>query len=143
MRCRASSPSLSRRNAVLAPGGSGRQSRSALWLVGDQQRRFDAGAYWQPGAFYAVIPYLAMMVPALSLSIYAVGVLLAGAFAFMRDAKSPLSQPATAGAIASAPRRRRSALRYLRGGNAGGCYYPTERTSNARLVLHMLVSTDL
>jgi len=30
-------------------------------------------------------------------------------------------------------------LRYLRGGTAGGCYYPTERTSNSRLVLHMLV----
>jgi citrate/tricarballylate utilization protein len=30
-------------------------------------------------------------------------------------------------------------LRYLRGGTAGGCYYPSERTSNSRLVLHMLV----
>jgi citrate/tricarballylate utilization protein len=30
-------------------------------------------------------------------------------------------------------------LRYLRGGNAGGCYYPSQRTSNSRLILHMLV----
>jgi citrate/tricarballylate utilization protein len=30
-------------------------------------------------------------------------------------------------------------LRYLRGGTAGGCFYPTEKTSNARLVYHMLV----
>src|SRR5712691_1499794 len=38
-----------------------------------------------PGAFYAVVPYLAMMLPALLLSVYAVGVMLAGAFAFARD----------------------------------------------------------
>ena len=90
------------------------------------------------GAFYAVIPYLWMMVPALLLSIYAVGVMLAGAFAFMRDAKSPLMKPANVGAIVSAFGESFT-LRYLRGGNAGGCYYPTERTSNSRLVLHMLV----
>jgi citrate/tricarballylate utilization protein len=29
-------------------------------------------------------------------------------------------------------------LRYLRGGTAGGCTYPSERASNARLALHML-----
>src|SRR5438067_12063911 len=44
-------------------------------------------AHTGPGAFYAVVPYLAMMLPALLVSLYALGVLLAGAFAFARDAR--------------------------------------------------------
>jgi len=91
-----------------------------------------------PGAFYAVVPYLAMMLPALVLSLYAFGVLLAGAFAFARDVRGKADDfvqwPAVIAAAGEA-----LGLRYLRGGNAGGCNYPTERTSNARLVLHMLV----
>jgi citrate/tricarballylate utilization protein len=91
-----------------------------------------------PGAFYAVVPYLGMMLPALVVSLYAIGVLLAGAFAFARDTLGQpgdfLQWPALLGAAQEA-----LGLHYLRGGQAGGCYYPTERTSNARLVLHMLV----
>jgi citrate/tricarballylate utilization protein len=91
-----------------------------------------------PGAFYAVVPYLGMMLPALLLSIYAVGVMLAGAFAFARDigGRRIALADIRAGLVAA---REALSLRYLRGGTAGGCYYPTERTSNARLVLHMLV----
>ncbi len=95
-------------------------------------------AHTGPGAFYAVVPYMAMMLPALLLSLYAIGVLLAGAFAFARDARGQAKDfvqwPAVVAAAGEA-----LGLRYLRGGNAGGCNYPTERTSNARLVLHMLV----
>ena len=91
-----------------------------------------------PGAFYAVVPYLAMVVPALLLSVYAVGVLLAGAFAFVHDIRTTpgdfVEWPALVAAAGEA-----FGLRYLRGGTAAGCYYPTERTSNSRLVLHMLV----
>src|SRR4051812_11569198 len=89
-----------------------------------------------PGSFYAVIPYLWMMLPALALSIYAVGVMLAGAFAFLHDTRGNAnwSTGDVMGALGEA-----FTLRYLRGGNAGGCYYPSERTSNARLILHMLV----
>jgi citrate/tricarballylate utilization protein len=91
-----------------------------------------------PGAFYAVVPYMAMMLPALLLSFYATGVLLAGAFAFARD------MPGRAGDFLQWRALREAGsdalgLRYLRGGAAGGCTYPTERTSNARFVLHMLV----
>jgi citrate/tricarballylate utilization protein len=87
------------------------------------------------GAFYAVVPYLWMMVPALLLSVYAVGVMLVGAFAFTRDTRlSRVHVGELLGAFGEA-----LSLRYLRGGNAGGCYYPSERTSNSRLVLHMLV----
>jgi len=91
-----------------------------------------------PGAFYAIVPYLGMMLPALLVSVYAIGVLLAGAFAFARETRGRpadfLYWPALLGAGRDA-----LGLHYLRGGQAGGCYYPTERTSNARLVLHMLV----
>ena len=91
-----------------------------------------------PGAFYTVIPYVAMVVPALALSLYAVGVMLAGAFAFARDIRGKprdyVLWPAVFAAAGEA-----LGLRYLRGGTAGGCTYPTDRPSNTRLVLHMLV----
>jgi citrate/tricarballylate utilization protein len=91
-----------------------------------------------PGAFYAVVPYLGMMLPALLLALYAVGVMLAGALAFARDigGRRIALADVRAGLVAA---REALSLRYLRGGTAGGCYYPTERTSNARLVLHTLV----
>jgi citrate/tricarballylate utilization protein len=92
-----------------------------------------------PGAFYAVIPYLVMMLPALLLSIYAVAVLIAGAFAFARDiGGAPVSLAPQWRSVVTAAGEA-FGLRYLRGGTAGGCYYPSERTSNARLVLHMFV----
>jgi citrate/tricarballylate utilization protein len=96
-------------------------------------------AHTGPGAFYAVVPYLAMMLPALLLSLYALGVLLAGAFAFARDARGQKAKDLVQWSAVLAAAGEALGLRYLRGGNAGGCNYPTERTSNARLVLHMLV----
>src|SRR5438105_4297105 len=91
-----------------------------------------------PGAFYTVVPYLAMVLPALLLSLYAAGVMLAGAFAFAKHIGATrtisgtwrTALPAAGAALG---------LRYLRGGTGGGCYYPSQRTSNTRLVLHMLV----
>lgn len=102
-------------------------------VAGDPRRVFEVQR--GPGAFYAVVPYLAMMVPALALSLYAVGVLVAGAFAFTRDAGSPAWRWS---AILGATREALN-LQYLRGGTAGACFYPTERVSDSRRVLHMLV----
>ena len=87
-----------------------------------------------PGAFYAVIPYLVMMLPALLVSLYAIGVMLAGAFSFARDIGLVANARPVLAAVGES-----LGLRYLRGGTAGGCYYPSERTSNSRLLLHMLV----
>jgi citrate/tricarballylate utilization protein len=101
-------------------------------LTGDPRRLFLASG--TPGSFYAVVPYLGMVLPALALALYAVWVLVAGAFAFLRDSGGAWTWRALGGAAADA-----ATLRYLRGGTADGCYYPDERTSNARLVLHMLV----
>jgi len=87
-----------------------------------------------PGAFYTVVPYVAMMAPFLALTAYAVGVLVLGAFAFARDTGARWDWGAISGATRDA-----LVLRYLQGGNADACYYPSEKTSRARLVLHMLV----
>ncbi len=89
-----------------------------------------------PGAFYSVIPYLVMMVPALLISLYAVFVMVAGALTFAKDigARGNVSWKQVLSAAGES-----FSLRYLRGGTAGGCFYPTERTSNSRLMFHMLV----
>src|SRR5262245_8305538 len=42
-------------------------------------------AHFGPGAFYAVVPYVMMLVPMLVLTVYGLAVLLVGAFAFARD----------------------------------------------------------
>jgi citrate/tricarballylate utilization protein len=96
------------------------------------------GQHQGPGAFYQVVPYLAMMLPALLLSIYAVGVVLVGAFAFARDTHGKPGDFLQWRALKEAGGDALG-LRYLRGGAAGGCTYPTERASNSRLILHMLV----
>ena len=91
-----------------------------------------------PGAFYRVVPYVAMVVPAAALSVYAVGVMIASAFAFVRSTRGGAAERVQ-WRFALVALREALGLRYLRGGTAGGCYYPTERVSNGRLVLHMLV----
>jgi citrate/tricarballylate utilization protein len=90
-----------------------------------------------PGAFYAVIPYVVMLVPALLVSLYAIWVMLTGALHFARDIGGQRGSHNWRPLLLAAGES--LGLRYLRGGTAGGCYYPTERTSNSRLLLHMLV----
>ncbi len=91
-----------------------------------------------PGAFYAVIPYAVMLVPAMLVSLYAIWVMLSGAVLFAREiGREQLLVVSWRPMLAAAGEA--FGLRYLRGGTAGGCYSPSERTSNSRLVLHMLV----
>jgi citrate/tricarballylate utilization protein len=52
----------------------------------------------------------------------------------LRDARGSLSASAFGGAVIDS-----LVLRYLRGGDADGCTYPSERASYSRYVLHMLV----
>jgi len=115
---------------------------SALFFVGvvvgtgSWSRLF--AAQQGPGAFYSVIPYAWMMWPAMLVSLYVLAVLVGGAITFMQDTRSltrQLASPRAAwDAIVDAV-----ALRYLRGGDADGCTYPSERASYSRYVLHMLV----
>jgi citrate/tricarballylate utilization protein len=127
--------SLARRNAwLLVTGGA-----VSLVFFGIVAALAPGGLFTArqgPGAFYSVIPYLVMMVPALLLSLYAIGVMLAGAFAFAKDIGAQ-GRYTTRQLLSAAGEA--FSLRYLRGGTAGGCFYPSERTSNSRLVFHMLV----
>ncbi len=90
-----------------------------------------------PGAFYEIVPYLAMVLPALAISAYVVVALVAGAINFCRDTHGSwtdlLDLRALWGATAEA-----LSLRWLRGGGEG-CYYPEDRGSYSRLVYHSLV----
>lgn len=90
-----------------------------------------------PGAFYEVVPYLALMLPALAVSLYGAGVIIAGALAFAQDAQGAPRELLKGRALARAAVEAVS-LRWLRGGGAG-CYYPKARGSSARRILHSLV----
>ena len=91
-----------------------------------------------PGAFYTVIPYVVMLVPAMVISLYAIWAMLTGAFLFARDIGGQRLVASNWRAVLAAVGESLT-LRYLRGGTGGGCFYPTERTSNSRLVYHMMV----
>jgi citrate/tricarballylate utilization protein len=90
-----------------------------------------------PGAFYRVVPYAAMVLPALGVSIYVLTVLALGAWRFWTDTGRSLPDlvhlPSLFAAAHDALR-----LRYLEGGGEG-CFYPRERPSRARTILHSAV----
>ena len=91
-----------------------------------------------PNSFYAVIPYLGLMVPALVVSLFGVVVMAGGALSFHRagggSARELLDPRLWLGTGWEA-----ITLRYL-GGGGGGCYYPDqERPESSRRWLHSLV----
>ena len=95
-----------------------------------------------PGSFYALIPYLAMAIPALLLTAYALAVLGVGAVRLWRAAGGGVPEAAGGRSWATALREGLE-LRWLRGGGPG-CYYPdAERPSSARRHLHVLLVAGL
>jgi citrate/tricarballylate utilization protein len=88
------------------------------------------------GAFYRVVPYAAMVVPASLIVLYAAGVFWLGVARFWRDTRASLSDLVNPSAIVDATRDAFS-LRYLRGGG-DGCNYPDEHFSQTRRWLHHL-----
>ena len=93
--------------------------------------------YVGPGAFYEVIPWVAMFVPAMAVSIYGLAVLALGVVRFWRDTEGPFAARLDARALASATADV-LALRQMRGGGPG-CTYPEERPTYRRVVFHQLV----
>ena len=94
----------------------------------------DAG----PGAFYAVVPYLAMFLPALAAGLVIAAILAGGAAGLWRQAGGSAREARSWrpwwGAVHDTFR-----LVYLRGGGPG-CHYPDDqRPSQARRLLHQLV----
>ena len=95
-------------------------------------------AHLGPGAFYRILPWLALMVPSLAVSLFVVAVLLAGTAGLIREAggtwRSLAHGRVWGGALVDGLR-----LRYL-GGGGGNCYYPEAETpSSSRRILHGLV----
>jgi citrate/tricarballylate utilization protein len=101
-------------------------------------------AHRGPGAFYAVAPWLAIIVPAIAIALYGAVVALAGAFEFARDIRGGAPAPDAPVRAPAVPAVWRAALdavtlRFLKGGGAG-CYYPRERGSSRRRILHHFVA---
>jgi citrate/tricarballylate utilization protein len=105
-------------------------------LSGDIGRLF--GVHVGEGAFYRVLPYTFMFIPSGLISVVALGLLLGGGVRFLRRTHGRVSDFLDLSALGRATVDVLG-LRYLRGGGAGGCTYPTERASHARTLLHHLV----
>jgi citrate/tricarballylate utilization protein len=107
-------------------------------------------AHHGPGAFYAVAPWLAVIVPAIAITLYGAAVALVGAWEFSRDIRGaparllPADQPPATMKLKLPAVVWRAALdaitlRFLKGGGAG-CYYPRRRGSSQRRILHHCVA---
>src|SRR5665213_1174138 len=94
-------------------------------------------AHHGPGAFYRVIPFLAMLIPAFALVFYAVAVWTTGGVRFWLDTGAPARRNLSLGAVVGAVREALS-LKWLKGGGPG-CYYPGAEPSSVRRVYHSLV----
>lgn len=94
------------------------------------------GMHLGPGAFYEVVPYLAMVAGALILFFYGIAVWLRGGARFWSETRSALSQRGNWKTLAAAVGAALG-LRYLKGGGPG-CFYPDERPSSVRRFYHSL-----
>jgi len=93
-------------------------------------------AHLGSGAFYEVVPYLAMVAGALILFFYGIAVWLRGGARFWSDTSGALKERGDWKSLAAAAGAALG-LRYLKGGGPG-CYYPDGRPSSVRRVYHML-----
>ncbi|HYB42228.1 MAG TPA: tricarballylate utilization 4Fe-4S protein TcuB [Candidatus Methylomirabilis sp.] len=90
-----------------------------------------------PGAFYRVVPYLAMVLPALAMAACGALVLATGAVRFWRDTRGGPGDMLDLRAFLRAAGDALS-LRYLSGGG-DGCNYPDAAFSHTRRWFHHLV----
>jgi citrate/tricarballylate utilization protein len=86
------------------------------------------------GAFYRVVPYWAMVLPASALALFALAVLAIGGVRFWRQSGGGSIRPAALGRATLDA----LTLTYL-GGGGQGCNYPQERFSYTRRWFHHLV----
>ena len=89
-----------------------------------------------PGAFYEVVPYLAMVAGGLILFFYGIAVWMRGGASFWSETSSALRARGSLKTLAAAVGATLG-LRYLKGGGPG-CFYPDERPSSVRRVYHSL-----
>ena len=89
------------------------------------------------GAFYRVVPFVAMTVPPSLIALYGLTVFLIGAVRFWRETQGPISTLIDPAALWRATKDA-FGLAYMKGGGAG-CNYPAESFSRARMWHHHLV----
>jgi citrate/tricarballylate utilization protein len=89
------------------------------------------------GAFYRVVPYVAMTVPPSIIALYGLAVLIGGTISFWRETKAGLSEVIDARALWRATQDA-FGLTYMKGGGAG-CNYPDASFSHSRRWFHHLV----
>jgi citrate/tricarballylate utilization protein len=94
------------------------------------------GVHVGEGAFYRVIPFAAMIAPAIAICVYAFAVFCIGAVHFWRDTHATPGDAIDFGALGKATGDA-FGLRYLRG-DGTGCNYPDEQFSQVRRVFHHL-----
>ena len=92
------------------------------------------GTHVGEGAFFRVVPYLAMTIPPSIISLFVLGVFAVGAVRFWSDTRgSPeemFSWPAFAKATADA-----FGMRYMKG-DGSGCNYPDDQFTHTRRIFH-------
>jgi citrate/tricarballylate utilization protein len=106
----------------------------ALTLVGPS-RLF--AVHLGPGAFYAIVPYLAMVIPATALLLIGMAIWLRGAIRSWPETSS-CSSPALSGKSLLQASGAILGLGHLQGGGPG-CAYPAQRPSAVRRIYHSLV----
>jgi citrate/tricarballylate utilization protein len=95
------------------------------------------GVHVGEGAFYRVVPFVAMTVPPTLIVLYAIAVFVAGAVRFWRETGGRLLELVDPTSFWRATKDA-FGLAYLHGGGAG-CNYPDASFSRSRMWLHHLV----
>src|SRR5262245_50687543 len=108
-----------------------------LWVLVFMGRDILLAEHIGAGAFYRVVPYVAMTVPPLIVALYGVLVLLAGMRRFWRETGGGVGDVIDIGALRRATRDA-FGLTYMKGGGAG-CNYPDAAFSQSRRWFHHLV----
>ncbi len=94
-------------------------------------------AHTGPGAFYAIVPYLAMVIPAVALFLFGIAIWLRGAVREWSDT-STVASPGISGKALMQALGAILSLKHLEGGGPG-CTYPEEKPSDARRLHHQFV----
>ena len=95
------------------------------------------GTHLGEGAFYRVVPFVAMTVPPSLIALYGLTVFMIGAARFWHETQGPISALVDVPALWRATKDA-FGLAYMKGGGAG-CNYPAESFSRARMWHHHLV----
>jgi citrate/tricarballylate utilization protein len=94
------------------------------------------GTHVGEGAFFRVVPFLAMVLPAAAISLFVFGVFVMGAIRFWRDTRGSPDELVDWAAFKKASADA-FGMRYLKG-DGSGCNYPDEQFTHTRRIFHHL-----